>query len=101
MIKSSASTLAGSGLIPSAQNIMPQKLISLLAKLYFSGFSVNPASLKRLPLLYGLFVCVLIQFLLLGSGHHFLLTFSIDINKGLKATLSFPCGVLMPIVRRL
>ena len=43
VIKSSASTLAGSGLIQSALNIMPQKLISLLAKLYFSGFGVNPA----------------------------------------------------------
>ena len=43
VIKSSASTLVGSGLIQSALNIMPQKLISLLAKLHFSGFSVNPA----------------------------------------------------------
>ena len=70
VIKSSASTLGGSGFILSAVSIMPQKLISLLAKLHFSGFSVHPASLMTSITLW--IVCVLILFLMLGSSHHVL-----------------------------
>ena len=79
VIKSSASTLAGSSLIPSALNIMPQKLISLLAKLHFSGTDAVFVARIRSS-------CIKCAF-------------SIDISYGFKATLSSPCGGLMSIVR--